>query len=232
MKVALCISGQQRQTKILQKEIDKRRLYAFKDVDVDFFLHTWKNQILFYYDDLITEVEPNIDYDPVLDTTEWAGSYFQSKRKEKKGKSLYNSTKQILAHNTLVSKLKKDYDIIIRCRWDIYFSENINYSEWLKKSYNEGPISMGHRGWNLVYLDNPKPMGGLQKKGNLRWEYMISPDAMIIHKPKDWDCNKVISLHKKKELLPGEWGWYQILSSGKNNHKGYHGGVLTLAQRW
>jgi len=232
MKIAVCISGQQRMNPWADRsEMDDNLLYAFRNVDVDIFRHTWDNSVIYAYEDLIIEPEPEIHYHPVLDTTEFAGEYFQTKRNNG-GPSLklFQGTKQILAHNTLVSRLDKEYDLIVRCRWDVYFSRELDYNRWFEKSYNEGPIGMGYWDWNQKVLNNPTPHLGEQNKNNVRWYKMISPEAMIMHRPEYWDCKRVNDLHESGNLLPAEWGWYQVLVNGREDHKGYLGGVLTLSQ--
>lgn len=227
MKIAVCVSGQQRKTSIDPEILNNRMKTAFENFGADYFYHTWDNCVLKKYNNMIIEPEPVINYSPVKDTTSYAGEYFDLKRKSKAIEKLNNGTKQILAHNSLVAKLDKPYDIIVRVRWDLYFSDTLDYSEFLKKAKCEGPVGLGYPRWDLKMLANPEEYPKI--KSNKRWWKMISPDNLIMHTPEIWSVDMVNSLHKQKELLPAEWGWYQILcSDGNDKHTGYRGGAISL----
>ena len=50
------------------------------------------------------------------------------------------------------------------------------------------------------------------------------PKALIIHHRKHFDTKLATSLLRNKELLPNEWGWYQVLSAPyKVIHTSVHG---------
>jgi|TARA_B110000211_G_scaffold232834_1_gene297504 hypothetical protein len=227
MKIAVCVSGQQRKTTIDFEQLNIRMKTAFINFDTDYFYHTWDNCVLKEYENIVIESEPIINYSPVKDTTIYAGEYFDLKRKSKAINKLNRGTKQILAHNSLVAKLNKTYDVIVRVRWDLYFSNTLNYSPFLNKAKHEGPVGLGFPRWDLKMLEEPEEY--LKTKNNKRWWKMISPDNLIMHTPETWNVNLVNNLHEKKELLPAEWGWYQILcSDGKDMHTGYRGGAISL----
>jgi len=229
MKIAVCVSGQQRKTNIQFETLNARMKAAFKNFTADYFYHTWDNCLLKKYENMVIEPEPIIDYSPIKDTTVYAGEYFDSKRKKyKKTQKLDYGTKQILAHNSLVAKLNKKYDVIVRVRWDLYFSDALNYACFLEKAKDEGPVGLGWAVMDTKLLDFPVKHN--MTKNNPRWWKMISPDSLIMHTPEIWNVDMVNSLHEKKELLPAEWGWYQILcSNGKNNHTTYKGGCINMA---
>ena len=230
MRVAVCISGQQRKSSISLDELNSRMKFAFQDFDTDYFYHTWENCVLSNkYENMIIEPEPIIDYSPIKDTITYAGEYFDIKRKTyKKGDKLDNATKQILAHNSLMAKIDKGYDVIVRGRWDLYFSNKLDYQPFLKRAIKAGPVGLGFPKWDRKILDSPTRYE--KTRENKRWWKMISPDNLIMHAPNIWNVDKVNSLHQKRELLPAEWGWYQILCSiNEDSHTGYRGGAITLA---
>jgi hypothetical protein len=230
MRVAVCVSGQQRPFNLFsRKQHEDSMKHAFRDVQADYFYHTWNTSVLYKYENMIIEPEPVLSYHPVYDTTADAGSSFAKRRLlNTDQKKLLHASKQILAHSSLVKRLKDSYDVIVRCRWDLYFSDKVDYKSIIEKSYNDGPIGMGYPKYDKEFLHNPK----LQKRdeSNIRWWKMISPDNLIFHKAELWNTDLVEKLHAEKNLLPAEWGWYQILCAPfGDHHYGYKGGVICTA---
>lgn len=230
MKVAVCVSGQQRaSTKFSRAQHDESMKKAFRDFDVDYYYHTWNNSVMYKYDNMLIQPEPILDYHPVYDTKADAGSSMAKRRTlSTEQTKLFHASKQILAHNALVKTLKKKYDLIVRCRWDLYFSDKVDYSEFMKLAIDKGPVGMGYPKYDQQFLHNPI----LQERSqdNIRWWKMISPDNLIIHRADIWNTSLVDQLHAEKNLLPAEWGWYQILCGPfGDNHYTYKGGVICTA---
>lgn len=229
MKIAVCISGQQRKCLVSFDELQSRREKAFSNVDAEYFYHTWDTSIIKNYENIVIEPEPEINYSPIKDTTSYAGEYMEHKRNIYSGKcKLDYSTKQILAHNSLVMRLPKQYDVVVRCRWDLYFSDTLDYRKYLEEAFNKGPVGLGYPKWDMTMLNNPTRYE--KTTSNKRWHKMISPDNLIMHKLNIWDTTLVEHLHRSKKLLPAEWGWYQILCNCKeDSHSGYRGGAITMS---
>lgn len=229
MKVAVCVSGQQRSSSFSRKEHDDSMKRAFKNVDAEYFYHTWDSGVLYRYDNMIVEKEPKMDYHPIYDTKAYGGPLLEQRRLVKKDEEkMLNASKQILAHSSLLKTLTKTYDVVIRCRWDLYFSDQFDYTAIIKKSYEDGPVGMGYPKMDLHYLHNAVPQE--RNKNNIRWVKMFSPDNLIFHRHDLWNTELVDRLHKEKNLLPCEWGWYQILCEPfGDHHYTYRGGVICTA---
>jgi len=229
MKIAFCISGLQRKTDIDYSVLENGMFSAFKNINVDYYYQTWNKNTLINNNKVLVLDEPDIGYDCVADTKSNAGPWLDHKRLHKSSSKLYNSTKQILAHAFLVKSLRKKYDMIIKCRYDLYFSDKLDYNLYLEKSYEEGPYGFGWRSGkmdneSIKYLNSPEMLK--KTTDNIRWNGMMR-DPLIFHRPKHFNTDYVFYLHEKKELLPAEAGWYQILSKPyDDHHTNYFGGVL------
>jgi hypothetical protein len=56
--------------------------------------------------------------------------------------------------------------------------------------------------------------------------YQFLPDALIFHRKEQYNVDYVYELHEQKNLLPAEWGWYQIMSKPYGDiHTSVHGGA-------
>ena len=228
MRVAVCISGQQRSTTIHRSVLDDRMHNAFSKVNADFYYHTWMDRVLYNYPKMHKQAQPKVDYHPVFDVKHKAGIIVEEKRKNRdKVNKFQHASKQILAHAYLCDNLNHKYDMIVRLRWDLYFSSRLDYKELLEQSYEEGVYGYGFQermDYNL--LDNPVKM----KKQERRWDGMLT-DNCIFHKPEWFDTSYVYKLHENKELLPAEWGFYQTMSEPYNDHhSNFRGGVITSRQ--
>lgn len=223
MKIAVCISGQQRKTTIDRSILDSRMEEAFSSVDADFYYHTWVDNVLYDYPKIHKQVQPKIDYHPVLDVKHKAGVILEEKRKKKKSEKFQHASKQILAHAYLCDNLNHKYDMIVRLRWDLYFSEKLDYKKLLEKSYEEGVHGYGYQaGMDHNLLNNPVKL----IKTSRRSDGMLT-DNCIFHKPEWFDTSYVYKLHEDKELLPAEWGFYQTMSEPFNDHHtNFLGGVI------
>lgn len=228
MKVAVCISGQQRPTSINRSLLDERMYNAFRSVDCDFYYHTWTDSNLFPYNGMHIQNQPKIDYHPVKDTKHKAGPMLEERRNSSRSNEKFkHASKQILAHAFLCDRLNKKYDMVVRLRWDLYFSDKLDYKQLLEKSYEEGPHGYGYQAkFDLKILNNPEKM----KKDNRRWNGMLT-DNCIFHRPEWFDTSYVYHLHESKNLLAAEWGFYQTMSEPfGDHHNNFTGGVLASRQ--
>lgn len=233
MKVAVCVSGQQRSIPDFNYPIlEKRMFHAFRNVEVDYYYQTWNVNILNDREcDVLVIPEPNIHYNPVHDPKLVTGPWIKTRKADVKNSfpKLFHGTKQILAHNHICKTISKKYDMIVRCRYDLYFSDILDYKKLLEKSYNEGPYGFAWqsgkmRGEDLNLLNNPHAIE--KTKNNQRWQGMLT-DNLIFHRPEHFNTEYVDHLHDSKELLTAEAGWYQVLSHPYNDHHtNFAGGVL------
>ena len=234
MKVAVCISGQQRNTVgFAYSDLEKRMFHAFRNVDIDYYYQTWDDNKLHDRErDILVLPEPIIHYNPVHDPKYITGPWITRKKKDTENPypKLFHGTKQILAHNYICKAITKKYDMIVRCRYDLYFSDILDYNKLLEKSYEEGPYGFGWQSGkmkpnDLNALNNPYAIE--KRKDNDRWQGMLT-DNLIFHRPEHFNTEYVDHLHNNKELLTAEAGWYQVLSQPYNDHHtNFMGGILT-----
>ena len=233
MKIAVCVSGQQRNIPRFSYSIlEKIMFHAFRNVEADYYYQTWNiNKLNDRERNVLVLPEPDIHYNPVHDPKLVTGTWIKKRKDdvENPHPKLFHGTKQILAHNHLCKAITKKYDMIVRCRYDLYFSDVLDYKKLLEKSHEEGPYGFAWQSGkmhpnDLNVLDNPYTIK--KSKDNERWQGMLT-DNMIFHKPEHFNTEYVDHLHDNKELLTAEAGWYQVLSHPYNDHHtNFIGGVL------
>ncbi len=229
MRIAVCISGLlagkhlQRNVEILRRKFpDADFYYATWSREANKFLENFPNDSCFIFD------EPDMHYHPysqeVLVPAEVKPHYENSmklmiangKIDKNKYEWLLHSTKQILIHAMLLEQIKKDYDIIVRTRFDTYVWENeqVNFDEFVKNCSDERTT----QGFGIAYQNNHKTLYSNPEKKHSKYTYRVC-DFMIIHQRDMIDSEQVYSLHKNKQLRGGEYGWYQLLSEpySRNN---------------
>lgn len=238
MKIALCLSGRWNQF-CDSKWIDRSIEILPHDKS---FTGTWKGQDAvcdFYFDD------PENLYHPVFDTEAYPDNASALRRDvfpkmikeyEEKGKdhsqlkhayASANWHKQLLIHNEMMKSIPEEYDMIIRTRFDVIVSDQIDWKGLIDDSYDRMiPI-----GFNCMNYYGNHDFNGMKSSINEETKYYIN-DALIIHPRDCWDTNLVDSLYKDKQLKSAEEGWYQILSEPFGfYHESYHGGCY-LSERW
>jgi hypothetical protein len=233
VKIAVCVSGQQRSVRDFSySTLEERMFQAFRNVEVDYYYQTWNNnQFNDRARDILVLPEPNIHYHPVHEIINITGPWIARRKADTKNlwEKLSHGTKQILAHNYLCKTISKQYDMIVRCRYDIYFSDVLDYKKLLEKSHDEGPYGFARQSGkmyseDLKFLNEPCRMEKL--KTNERWQGMLS-DNLIFHRPEHFNTEYVDYLHNNKELVTAEAGWYQVLSQPYgDHHTNFIGGVL------
>jgi len=223
LKVAVCISGMQRNTLLPIKDTLNTIHKAFPFAD--FYYHTWKNNILFDQVNLMLSDEPVLDYHPLYDNQDYIDYYKLYRKKYYNNKrwgsddylsKLKHANKQILAHAYVLDRIPA-YDIIIRTRWDAWLSKKINYNLYIEEAY-DADVPIGFETTfvkNIEKLDTSKQV--LSLTDNIKFKKRLK-DYMIIHKIKHFDTKKVYDLHHKKKLWSGEPGWYQIMSMPFDDH--------------
>jgi len=246
MDIAICFSGIARGNVKRNVEHVKKAFGKFGKVDL--FFSTWKeheNDISREYK-AVTYPEPEIHYDAwtecVVDNPHH--KYKQYKDARLKGKDKYyqnatlkNSLKQILGHLYQVEDLPKNYDMIIRVRWDVIVSTVWDFRKYINQSYEENKaIGFAIRGGRWIHLNTCKDIDHVyctletDISYSRDWCYWLN-DNMIFHPRKILDSNKTWELFKEKRLWPAEYGWYQILSTLDNHHCVYGGAAIERFRR-
>lgn len=244
MKVALCISGRWNEH-CDSKWVDRsKQLLPFDEI----FTGTWEGQdvVVDYY-----FPEPKNEYHPVFDTKPYPDDASTLRREvfprliekdmQQRADDLWidpassqlkhayasaNWHKQILIHNEMMKSIPEEYDMIIRTRFDVIVSDQIDWKEVIEDSYKR----MIPKGYNCMNYYGNHDFNRV-KHTDSETLYYIN-DAMIVHPRDCWDTDLVDSLYKNKQLKSAEEGWYQILSEPFGfYHESYHGGCY-LSERW
>lgn len=227
MKIAVCFSGLYRKN----ISINPHYLHANYEKafpDADFFYHTWDEYItdipVIYHDALFSCPEPFLDYHPVFDVSVSSPhpkfpEYKKGNIPDTKKTKLLRQTKQMLGHADLLSKIPQDYDVIVRARYDVNIWD-VNYDKFLNMAAEGTPVGFATK------LKQGQQFGKLHEATKEDEETCLGhlPDYMIIHNPKKFDSDYVFRLHREQNLLPGEWGWWQVLSEPYgDNHRVFCG---------
>jgi hypothetical protein len=250
MKTAILINGVYRPEYVKIHFVLNQILEKFPDIDV--YFHTWDEHkhLVPRYLNVKSCPEPIIDYDAMVDPdvdisneryNHWRQQikYYEdgyrkddgsgkvnisTRRLKNFAKYRYSGTKQILGYADLyekVRKLNKGYDRFIRTRWDVCIQESADFTTFLRRC-EMGPIGFAVPA-NRSYPHFFKSLRDLTKDKHFH-EFFV--DQLIIHHEDHFDPQLVYRLHKDKQLLPVEWGWYQVMIKAyKNNPKMYFGGA-------
>jgi hypothetical protein len=254
MRVAVCINGLYRDYVNPNPEdlLRAMKLAFGRFAVLDFFYHTWEDKIqtipLQYHSRLYTCPEPKLDYHPITDVEDSTckhGKFVDYKRNMQfqeyailRGKTAHAS-KQILGYADLISKVPQDYDMYIRARWDTGVSTLVDFTPWTKVALEQGPVGFmtrSNRGHTLHDFIQLSKNIDHTTHDHIRsskifptyddW-YHYMPDILIFHAPGAFDPGKAKILHEEKNLLPAEWGWWQVMSEpyGGSIHTSVHGGA-------
>ena len=243
MKTAILVTGQYRPhvNNRKAKQLIARMAEVFK---THMFFHTWNDNVtevpIEYHDRLVYCKEPEVDYHPVSDASKNGynskhGKWELYTAKRLLYNKMQNANKQILAYADLLSKLPDDFDILLRMRWDILISNQVNFKPYLEKAYEEGPVGFMTRGGRKHNINEliELPTDGQRAHPDIAFEfddwYGHLPDTLIMHRREHFDIERVKKLHKEKNLVPAEWGWYQIMSEPYGDiHTSVHGGAVIV----
>lgn len=240
MKVAVCISGALKSGNPKGQHSSKRcltnnnKIIRSKFPTADFYYATWdmyKDEFEKTFPDYLCNFfpEPQMHYHPYLDVDEkdYLSQAYKSiatgwARKGGQARTEWTShhTKQILIHSWLISKIKDQYDIIVRARFDGFISKNADFTEYIKDTYNNKRANCFGTTKHDKF-DNISPLTIHPDKANY---WMI--DQLIIHPADAIDVNEVNQLHNQKKLLAAEYGWCQVISMPYgSNHRNFTGWV-------
>lgn len=151
--------------------------------------------------------------------------------------------KQLIIHNELIRIYQNEFDVIVRGRWDQWVGQNLELEDLFQEVYvlpavvtltqRQGtfPISINSRimTYDSYYSTTGIPVVDFDTREiTYRPHYLpwLHDAGFIIHRPHVWNVDLVDSLIKNKNLLPAEWGWYQVLiEHGRSRYRHWDGGV-------
>jgi hypothetical protein len=238
MKTAILITGQYR-PHVNNKKAKQLIALMEKVFKTHMFFHTWSDAVtevpVEYHDRLVYCKEPEVDYHPVSDVSKNGynakhGKWELYTTKRLLYNKMANANKQMLAYADLLSKIPDDFDVLIRMRWDILVSDQVDFKPYLKKAYEEGPVGFMTRPIRKhdinQLIELPKEDTHQEQDFIMDDWYGYLPDNMIMHRREHFDLDLVKKLHEEKKLAAAEWGWYQIMSEPYGDiHTSVHGGA-------
>ena len=220
MKIAICISG------ICRGKLDRNIPLLRKHFPTaELFFSTWEGKPKPPFENSYFHLEPEMHYHPYINAIEECPApkfkAYKLEGKKGKGQMAYNRTihhsKQILAHAYLLNEIPKEYDMIIRARYDTVLSNEVDFTPWLEKSYEKkramgiGTRTTRHPDFNVIKeVPQIYPYENMHGDISQDWGWYLM-DPLIFHRRDMFDTQKVFSMHKNKELWPAEYGWYQIV---------------------
>jgi hypothetical protein len=167
-------------------------------------------------------VEPVMDYHPYIDaptdlikTEKLRKMIRQSHNNEILREQYSHQTKQIIAHANMVSTIPKDYNVVIRARYDTYVSARADFNQFLNQCENDGKTfgfawMPGKSNFDEIYV--------IDRGSQYHDRFLF--DQLIIHRRDRFDPMMVYQLTAEKKLLPAEFGWWQVLGEPfGNNHE-------------
>jgi len=243
MKIVVCVSGAfkadgenidggRRETDTVRNfKINRTNLInAFSGAD--FYFSTWDThedayRKVFGLEGLHIFPEPKIEYHPFIDvknplvnTPKFMKTVKHAKSDRVFWERSSKQTRQILAHAFSFETLSSDYDIVVRARHDTFVYKYANFTDLIYEAAKESK-AIGF----ATTKDYLKTFYTIHKMTGTEYSDQFLFDQLIIHPKKIFDPHKVYELHHDRELLPAEFGWYQVLSYPKNNHECYCGWV-------
>jgi hypothetical protein len=219
-RVAVCVSGIVRKNSDVCIERINQILPFDTYYGVCINIH---NEPLKNLNNVIEMYQPEPEYHPYYVEDRFAPNcptYHRYRNFKIPDKGNYQRTKlgylEVLNSYNLINKIPEHYDLIIKCRFDVFISKEINFMKLIQHVIDkEQTIGIANL---LKNTDENEPF----KFGYNRKEpYQINSDIfllnfIIIHKR-----NNIANVHqliKQKRLLPAEYGYYQAF--GQKNNKG------------
>lgn len=232
MRVAVCVSGVPRDTGSHYEWPEKNLNQIRRCFPYDLYTSTWESANDNYPVDFVhSDVE--ITYHPYIEVR-WNGRKMFNDLPFKVYSWTKGHTQQFAAHAKLIESIPNDYDIIIRCRYDVIIDGTIDWQELIKMSYEQDVVmgfnvtpSMIPQGGGVKEITKDRvPVG--REIGNVMndmpWCWLA--DQIMIYPARLFDPKRVWKHFDEFTLRPGEWGWFQLLVED-NNHptfKSYAGG--------
>ena len=233
MRVAVCVSGQcvsnNRNTSILRNNNRlKEHLGRF-----DFFYATWSSFEKVFSQNFPSQhcfvfEEPVINYHPYdIPERYWESNRFGNTKEfisaggDKVWEWSRNHTKQLLIHAWLCRQLIREYDVIVRTRFDVWVYKYAELMPFIIDTFENNRI-------NALTATKRNAFEKLNSFdtsiGGAHHQWLV--DQLIIHPVGFINPDYVDYLNESGRLHPAEMGWYQILSKQNNSiHKSYDGWV-------
>lgn len=227
MKVAVCISGLvngnflKRNNEVLKQKFPGADFYYATWLDQkDMFKKHFPNDDCFYFEPPIMDYHPyyidDFDTDHWRETKKWIV-------KNNKTEWSRHHTKQLIIHAWMLDRIEKEYDVIVRTRFDAFAwrDETANFIQFVEDSFvnqraNCFAVTKKPRFQELYesdYVANPKMR-------------VWCLDQLVIHPRSLFNTKEVLRLHRNKSLRAAEYGWHQVISEPYgNNHRNWHGWI-------
>ena len=212
MKTAVLISGAliSRSNKI-ENIIDNVKRMKEKFPDADFYFATWEpfkaqfesvfpGESCLYVKEFTPTYHPYLDMDPkdYIDSSYTAGVRWA---RGKKDRSLHQA-KQVIIHAELVKSLPKEYDVIVRGRFDAYVAPEADFAQYVEESFETKKV--------FGFSNRMNGNIGKRKPARSASEYYLY-DIIIIHPTSRFNPDYVFKLYDEKKLHASEYGWAQVL---------------------
>ncbi|MGV7234725.1 MAG: hypothetical protein ACQ9ET_00560 [Nitrosomonadaceae bacterium] len=242
IKVAVCVSGAVTHsldpcssgTDHKRSFMNNYEILKNKFPTADFYYATWdtfEEQFKQAFPSISPTIfpEPEIPYHPYtgIKKEDHICTHFQGhvdwaiKGGETRLKWLSNATKQILIHTWLADTIRKDYDIIVRARFDGFISQQADFAPHIRDTFENHRVN----GFTATRPSLFNVLRPIDRKSSARHNFWVM-DNLIIHNADAINVDYVNSLHEQERLHASEYGWYQTLSMPHgSNHQGYSGWV-------
>ena len=210
MNPAVCVSGLMK-TKVidLQECLDSFK----KAFPYPFFLSTWKDTPHPEIEGLHTFEEPET-VPPI-----WHLNPETNRLEEGEEALKYNpnlpplgplwSSKQLVGHAHLEKLVPKEYNHIIRIRWDILVHQGVDWVRYVEDSWKYNTV-MGFCGFRFTRNHDNKPLRVYYGHHRPEIGHGLN-DHLIIYPRHFFDPDRVIREYPQQKIRTGERGWWQYL---------------------
>lgn len=230
IRVAVCVTGLVRaKNRLGSVEMYNRHAKSIFPY-ADFYYSTWSSNqeefeknlpsdTCFYYDEPKNPYHPYLDVSPenylsleYAQMVAWARGLTIDKKEWTK-----HHAKQIVNYAHLMKDIPKDYDVMVRIRFDSVINKRADFRWYIENCYKTGNVhGFGVTRQNLFNDFYDSDMKGLHK--------IMLLDQCIIHRFDRINPDSALDAYKEKKLLAAEYGWYQVLSHPYGGiHKNHHG---------
>jgi len=223
IRVAVCVSGAYQKmgtppgTQKLCNAVTR-----LKFPDADFYFATWEQFRPAFEKDFPGEKceyfkEPKMHYHPYKDIqrehhtcSRYRKTVKHMNATKERMRWTKHHTKQILIHTWLSDKIKDQYDVIVRVRFDLFLHKGADFTKYIQDTYENNrancfATTMPFRFPNLL---EPKD----QNEDNIERNKIFMFDHVTIYPANAIDADHVMRLHEEKRLHPAEYGWYQVIA--------------------
>ena len=232
-RVAVCVTGQIRDysDECIERLNDVLPFDTYYGVCTNI-----KNNNLKNINNIIELFQPNPEYHPYLVDEKYVPNCptFKRYREHKiwKKEGLYDASNkqylEVLNHFNLIQKIHSKYDTIIRCRFDVFLSNNIDFIKFINHTI-ETDQTIGISNLNK-FTDENRPLTIGSFRNDINNDVYLY-NHLIFHKRNNTaDVPKLI---KEKRLLPAEYGYYQACA--EKNGKGFvniQGGMVIARHKF